>query len=970
MTNDGIISTGADDAQAVFAQSVGGGGGRAGSSTAKAWTIAFPKFPAFAMSVGVALGGSGGDGISAKSHRRFLRAYRDTYSPWKDFGKNVGKDVLMQFLTFSANFNFGGQGGSGNVSGRVDVVNDGAINTLGDRAYGIFAQSIGGGGVAGTASRNANAWFELGGGFSFDKPIGLGFQLSKSPGSAGDGGGRITDMGVRLGIAGAGNGGYGGQVSVSGGDIQTTGAGAPGLVAQSIAGGGGLVALEQIGTTTRVDLGAASAIGTASDVRVTANGELNTSGDGSLGIVAQSIGRGGGLVLGVTGQGRADAVALGAANATNGARSGAVVVRHHGEIVTEGAAAHGIVAQTIGGGGGLVGPPADTVSIPGAASGSRAGNLYVDVHENARVETRGLDAAGVVAQVLGGNGGLVGAGWGRPLTMLDRVVKTDASSSSGIGTGRLDIDVAGSVLASGEHGVGVLAMNLSGGGLREGVIEMRDSGRPGLGNVTVSVKQTGEVEASGSGGIGVMSVATPTGNGGGSNASRVLIDGSVRGGTGPDAAGVFLVGGQGNLVEIDRRGRLEAGEGVDGNAIVGRDLAATTVNVIGTLVGSVDLGDGPDNHLLVTPQGRFDAGALVRLSTRNIRSRDVGLQVDGTLEPGGPNRALTTRVIGPYAQSGTLVVDLDMQNDYGDRVEVTGPATVGGEIVPRFSALLPGKVATVLTATQDLDWSGRARDSVFFDYAADRRSGNRELALRVDRARFTSAVPLLLASDAGLAIAEHLQLVWDHGADGFSADGAEGYGMLFAGLAQYQTKAEAASIAQDLANMYASDKGLVGADNALGSASANLNRSLSCPVFTGEATELRQAECAWARMTRGNEVKSGADSGARTTSDTWALQIGAQKQIGEGWFLGGSATYGEQDVRQRFSKGEGRSYDLGIALKREIGAWLLAAAANVGHTDYDYRRWFSLPFYSAELAGSGSVVCRYRRVLVAEQTCT
>ncbi|WP_189526752.1 hypothetical protein, partial [Mesorhizobium sp. M7A.F.Ca.ET.027.03.2.1] len=55
----------------------------------------------------------------------------------------------------------GGGGGTGNISGAVDVINTGNLTTKGDFSSGIVAQSLGGGGGMGGSS-NAKA-FHLGG---------------------------------------------------------------------------------------------------------------------------------------------------------------------------------------------------------------------------------------------------------------------------------------------------------------------------------------------------------------------------------------------------------------------------------------------------------------------------------------------------------------------------------------------------------------------------------------------------------------------------------------------------------------------------------------------------------------------------------------------------------------------------------------------------------------------------------------
>ncbi|HTN83820.1 MAG TPA: hypothetical protein VL242_09050, partial [Sorangium sp.] len=99
-------------------------------------------------------------------------------------------------------------GGTGGAGGEVNITNTGTVNTVGDWADGIVAQSIGGGGgVGGTAVADGSQQ-----------------TVSANVGVGGQGGG----------------GGSGGAVNIDGiGTISTQGYAAYGLLAQSIGGGGG-----------------------------------------------------------------------------------------------------------------------------------------------------------------------------------------------------------------------------------------------------------------------------------------------------------------------------------------------------------------------------------------------------------------------------------------------------------------------------------------------------------------------------------------------------------------------------------------------------------------------------------------------------------------------------------------------------------------------------------------------------------
>src|SRR5690606_22217518 len=171
-------------------------------------------------------------------------------------------------------------GGSGNTGGRVDVINEGLIDTSGAGAHGILAQSIGGGGGNGGMVLAANLLIN---------------SLASAP---------LVSIGGT-----GGDGGDGGVVVVdNSGDIVTRGAGSHGIVAQSIGGGGGNA---QMGFSLTSELSTLimsntlSALvgglgggpgGTGGSVTVNHSGDITVLGDGSLGIKAESINGGGGTL--------------------------------------------------------------------------------------------------------------------------------------------------------------------------------------------------------------------------------------------------------------------------------------------------------------------------------------------------------------------------------------------------------------------------------------------------------------------------------------------------------------------------------------------------------------------------------------------------------------------------------------------------------------------------------------------------
>src|SRR5690606_16949351 len=152
--------------------------------------------------------------------------------------------------------------------------------------------------------------------------------------------------------------GAGGDITRSqSGSVATTGDFSAGAILQSVGGGGGVLSarLEGPGSTGATILAALGADGGAGhaggDITAALDGGVATLGDFAHGLVAQSIGAGGGQAR-ITGGGALD-VTLGGFSGAQG-DGGAVTLTNAGTIYTEGARAHGVFLQSIGGGGGAV----------------------------------------------------------------------------------------------------------------------------------------------------------------------------------------------------------------------------------------------------------------------------------------------------------------------------------------------------------------------------------------------------------------------------------------------------------------------------------------------------------------------------------------------------------------------------------------------------------------------------------------
>jgi hypothetical protein len=421
VTASGSIWTEGEKSDAIFAQSVGGGGGAGGMAMGIAVNQTY--------SSNVGIGGAGGSGGNAGLVTVISSAEIGTLSDDADGitaqsigggGGTGGAAVQLTGSTgtpgdqngYQGSLMVGGDGGTGGDAEQVSVTNTGSVTTIGSNAYGIRAESIGGGGGDG------------------------GFSMLASLGKS------VTTSSLNVNIGGTGGtGGTGEEVTVLNQDsILTTGDGSIGISAQSVGGGGGnggsvlSLTLEAVAADTSTQSaglnigGSGGSGGTAADVSVTNSGDggqIITTGDESYGIFAQSVGGGGGsggsvvAVAGTYGEtyNFAANLSIGGDGGT-GNSAGDVTVTNGGLIWTSGDNAHGIFAQSIGGGGGDGGfvisgsvmlksssVPLITLGGIGGAGGSGGDAGDVTVTNTGSIIIGGDNAYGILAQSIGGGGG-------------------------------------------------------------------------------------------------------------------------------------------------------------------------------------------------------------------------------------------------------------------------------------------------------------------------------------------------------------------------------------------------------------------------------------------------------------------------------------------------------------------------------------------------------------------------------------
>ncbi|WP_353149374.1 autotransporter outer membrane beta-barrel domain-containing protein [Pollutimonas bauzanensis] len=893
VSNKGNITTYGADADGLLVQSIGGGGGVGGAVGGDSDDGG--ERPAPLADSGVEyhlnayLGGSGGDGgsggnIGSSSDAVDLGGHINTFGDYADAvvvqsiggGGGVGgassasSSVSSSQLTLAT----GGRGGAGGVGGDITAFLDGnggnGFGTEGYAAMGIVLQSIGGGGgMAGSGSPRAHGTISAGG------------------------------FGNR--------GGNGGKVVVSSGsfaNIATHGDSAYGLVIQSVGGGGGIAVA---GSTTAAEntgalqfdlhAGSNSAVGTivstsaphsfGGDINASTDLWIQTYGHRAMGVVAQSIGGGGGIVT----TGSADGVGsvkLGANNSTDDGASaygGNVALELSGGITTRGDGAHGIVAQSIGGGGGIVGDTAQAIHLDGkdayaaprpsgssGANNTRGGN--VSVAFDGSLQTFGANAHGIVAQSIGGGGGLAGS---------------------------------------------------SDGGFAGSVSNREYSG-------SVSVTQSGSVVANGAGAAGIFAQSDA---GSGRSPVKVVVNGAVQGGSGT-GSGVWVADGTSdNHLTINAGGSVSALSNVavrydSEDRLVSSHLI---VDNYGTLKGNLvcSASDGGKACTLNNKEGGVAIDAVVYKADVN----NAGLLISG--HPGGFQ---LLDVAGDFNQSssGVLRADVDFDKMKSAHMIVQGDASLAGWVDVLPHALLPDRELTVLTVNGGLQGKVQAVDSPIFDYEA-RQAGSQTM-LRVASADFNAATMGLGENQS--QIANHLQRAWDHGGNSALAPL---FGQL--DLAARQGAGAYRESVADLSPGIGSAPAVQSAAN-LGQFT---NTMLSCPAFTGVDAMTGERNCFWGLAGGRWTQQEDSQGSSGFDYDTYTYQFGGQREIRPGWFLGGSVAYENSRVRGTDGRvrGDGDSGYVGVVLKRQTGPWVFSAALGGGYGSYSMDRNIGIAGYQDTL---------------------
>jgi len=723
-------------AHGILAQAIGGGGGVGGAATALSNSRYFQNED-FNFHTTINLSGDGGSGsaggtVTIENTGNVLTSGYGSHGLFAQSiggGGGVGADGSIDVhAIIGLGVNVNGESGSGGNGGTVTVTQAGKVETAGGDATGILAQSIGGGGGVASAG-TATPFFQLGGSVSLlwqTVSVTLGFNPQNDTPT--DGGAITVNAGSGFSLGD----------NPEGGTIKTSGDWSHGLVAQSIGGGGGK-ASTIYGTTSNyrpdLDLQLGAASGNGNGATVTANlapGPLSdgitTTGYAAFGVVLQSIGAGGGLATDGSASNQGT-ITLGATGGASG-NGGTVLLAGSAKVATSSNNAHAIILQSIGGGGGIGGSGsslqdenADTAAsvILGAAGASGNGGSIISESLTVDLTTHGDNAFGLVAQSIGGGGGIAtvansqfadpaasqlggsqGSGSGGDLTLAlgagSSITTTGAgahaivmqsigggggianpSGADGLTTflgtlngdpmagtgGAVNLTVDAAISTSGAGASGILLQTLAGGGGLlgnfAGITSDSSVNDDALNGVT-TLTQSGSVSAIGTDSVAIFAQNLTNSQSG--NDISVTVNGSVAG-----ATGIWLDGGGNNTVVINSGGSVAAisGSVVDysGRAIQATGFSGVAVTNNGVLSGSL-------SGVALTNNATFNAGTFIGGGLASVVN-------SGVFDPGGVGATATHTVFANEATlfneaAGTLKFDLYSRLDY-DTITI-GPGDV------------------------------------------------------------------------------------------------------------------------------------------------------------------------------------------------------------------------------------------------------------------------------------------------------
>ncbi|WP_158969926.1 autotransporter outer membrane beta-barrel domain-containing protein [Chachezhania sediminis] len=921
---------------------------------------------------GQSVGGNGGASGTAITY------LLDNY--WIGGGLNVGLSV-------------GAEGGSGAVGGAVSLDNAGGVTTGADTSYGLYAQSIGGsGGDAGNFG-TVFAGYTQGRNVVSDTTFNLSVTVGGEFGGteAGGTGGAVTvnnRAGATVTTAGAAS--YGIFAQSIGGNGGNAGNGRMGTASSTAVLANAPTDVDAVADVSTYSVkvtgtgGAAAATGGA--VTVTNDGAISTKGASGTAIFAQSVGGGGGNAGDGSGELMTD-FSLEASSGGGGA-GGAVSVDGAGSITTTGDGAMGIFAQSVGGGGGTVG---DFEVLPDMAidsfgkttfgagalgggnggAGGDGGRVTVALPRGGSIATSGRNAHGIWAQSVGGGGGAAAR-----TKYVFRKVRAAGSWGNAGDSGLVELDIDGTVSTTGAGSMAVFAQSVSGG-----------ASSSVSGGVLATI--SGTVTAGGANARAILSVVDGTAAGFGNSgvcASKTTTmcrstthitveEGAVVRTT--DRAAYETIGIYGGLQSFRSNGAIYASNLISNagtiasadpySLVIGTpgDAALRIFNNDGGVIsGSIDLTQTS------IPGGNFYSNPGMRNQFENRKGAvfEPGQQVNlgslghykglegSTIRPFGNDRtgSSTFYLGGSYSEKGTFDVNLRpvASGVANDRIifntgRYTPTVTFAARInpvwidVPTGRTRLSGRTdIAFLTGSGTFDASGATVvDTATVDYSLDSRSERNALFLNY-RVDFSGA----LKGTRMQANAQEYATYFTNALAGAQSDQTtRQVRKELRALALTYLNATSAEGLEDHYLSVVPEEALIATSAAVQAALTMQGRLNSCPQLDPKdgLAFLQQRDCAWIRGITSNLTQDETDQTPGYSERAGGFAGAVQREIAEDIFLEFGGAYEGVSVSGESFSQSGERYALGAALKKEIGRYTLSFGLAGGVYSFDQNRSYA-----------------------------
>ena len=970
VTNNATILTYGGDAAGVVAQSIGGGGGKGGTGTTAGLDTSNISLSAY-LSQSSALNTSlmktaGVEAFGAAgwipSNLSVMQAWAQDYLTYAAAHPDLTPDALggsVDMQVFVGGGTYGGEPAGSSAQGdggQVTGTNNFSIITNGPASPGMLLQSIGAGG--GTGGEVVSSQFENKSGYDATTEITVGGKAynlgDANTVTANNSGSITTGCNATLGC----NPANGTNTLSNSGDASF------GILAQSIGGGGGesIVTAGNYASITGapIQINLAGDLGTMGNggsvvVNNNAGGSISTSGNDSVGIVAQSIGGGGGNVVIMQATKSANGLTAGMTDPTldstgslNSVTVGSnalpettiaactdkitrdscgvggsvtVTAAAGSSVTTAGRNAHGVLAQSIGGGGGWIAGLAEKAQDPFSKPDMEGNGGNITMNLGGTIATSKDGSYGVLAQSVGGGGVL---GGDLASTSSYAAFPGDGENSKdfrvGLG-GTVTINNTGTITTTGNNAMALFAQSVGGGGglyATTAGLWMGTAGGTGAAGA-INIYNSGTIQATGNG-----SSAIYINSQGSSNTSQASINntGTIEGNSSTPA--IMLTGGNGNGDGSITNGGTITNMG--GTAVASpKSFAVVTNTSSGNIVGALNLGSQGS----LTNYGTWSAGGASTGAVTNLSG--ATLNISG----GNSNPLSVSTLTGNLDNEGIIHTTVDYYNQNAGVLSVAGNMNLGANASMHITptTLTPNLVVPIFAAST---YSGAltmpvvdAGSNYLFNYSLNEDFENEYDLQASGTSHFLTTAQANGASGNALSAAQYLDSNWN-------GSMSQSMAQTYAGFSNVGNGNQYLSALQALGNEGAAAASVahVVAGNAF------VERMNSCPRFDDGGMFQHEHDCVWVCAIANDTERDSANGSVGYHQNSQVFQAGGQKEVAPNWFIGGSASYDNSNVSTDVVSDSlgGEGWTAGMIAKHQMGDWLVSAAVEGGEMSYTSTR--------------------------------